>query len=95
MRLLKIFAMSAGIAIAAAASAYASQLVYTPVNPSFGGSPQNGSWLLSQASAQGEAASGSSGSGFSIDFPTFGTVTQTTPTTTTLPSTNTNTGTTN
>ncbi|MBO9172249.1 curli assembly protein CsgF [Rhizobium sp. L245/93] len=90
-------ALSAGIAITAAASAYASQLVYTPVNPTFGGSPQNGSWLLSQASAQGKAASGSgsSGSGFSIDFPSFGTVTQPAAATTTLPDTTTNSGTTN
>jgi curli production assembly/transport component CsgF len=38
--------------LAAAASARASELVYTPVNPSFGGSPLNGSWLLGSAAAQ-------------------------------------------
>ncbi|WP_406857184.1 curli assembly protein CsgF [Alsobacter sp. KACC 23698] len=32
----------------------ASQLVYQPVNPSFGGSPLNGNWLQSEASAQNE-----------------------------------------
>jgi curli production assembly/transport component CsgF len=82
MRVIKIAALTAGIIIAAAGSSYASQLVYKPINPSFGGDPQNGNWLLSQASAQGKAASGSSSSpGFSIDFPDFGGVTQ--PTTTT------------
>ncbi|MGD8307561.1 MAG: curli assembly protein CsgF [Ignavibacteria bacterium] len=28
------------------------QLVYEPINPSFGGSPLNGSWMFSQAQAQ-------------------------------------------
>jgi hypothetical protein len=55
-------------------SAQASQLVYRPTNPSLGGDPLNGNWLLSQASAQGEGASQSPG--FSIDFPDFGGVTQ-------------------
>lgn len=32
-------------------SSFASQLVYTPVNPSFGGSPLNGPYVLGQASA--------------------------------------------
>lgn len=30
----------------------ATELVYSPVNPSFGGNPLNGSWLLSNAQAQ-------------------------------------------
>ena len=30
----------------------ATQLVYTPINPSFGGSPLNGSYLLSKAQGQ-------------------------------------------
>ena len=29
-----------------------SELVYTPINPSFGGNPFNGEWLLNQAQAQ-------------------------------------------
>lgn len=33
-------------------AAPASELVYTPVNPSFGGSPLNGQWLLGYAGAQ-------------------------------------------
>lgn len=33
-------------------AAHASELVYTPVNPSFNGSPLNGQWLLGYAGAQ-------------------------------------------
>lgn len=33
-------------------TATATELVYTPVNPSFGGNPINGSWLLGNAQAQ-------------------------------------------
>lgn len=35
-----------------AQSAFSSQLVYTPVNPSFGGNPLNGSSLMANAQAQ-------------------------------------------
>ncbi|PKH32324.1 curli assembly protein CsgF [Shewanella sp. ALD9] len=38
----------------------ATQLVYTPVNPAFGGSYLNGSYLLANASAQNEHQGGSS-----------------------------------
>ena len=38
--------------LAPALSATASPLNYQPVNPSFGGSPLNGNWLQSQATAQ-------------------------------------------
>jgi curli production assembly/transport component CsgF len=33
-------------------SAHADELVYQPVNPSFGGNPLNGNWLLNNAQAQ-------------------------------------------
>ncbi|WP_408004318.1 curli assembly protein CsgF [Zestomonas carbonaria] len=33
---------------------HATELVYTPVNPAFGGNPLNGSWLLSNAQAQND-----------------------------------------
>lgn len=33
---------------------YATELVYTPVNPSFGGNPINGTYLLSNAAAQND-----------------------------------------
>ncbi|HEU0231524.1 MAG TPA: curli assembly protein CsgF [Burkholderiaceae bacterium] len=43
--------MAAALALAAAPS-MASQLIYTPVNPSFGGNPLNGTYLLSKAQAE-------------------------------------------
>jgi len=46
-------------------TAHASELVYVPVNPSFGGNPLNGPVLLNQANAQNgftEHSSSSSGS---------------------------------
>lgn len=42
------------IGIAASAPALATELVYHPVTPTFGGNPLNGSFLLSTAQAQGE-----------------------------------------
>jgi curli production assembly/transport component CsgF len=48
--------------VSASAPALASELVYHPVNPTFGGNPLNGVPLLSQAQAQGEGVkSGSQG----------------------------------
>jgi curli production assembly/transport component CsgF len=41
----------AGMTCLSIAPAMANDLVYQPVNPSFGGNPLNGSYLLSQASA--------------------------------------------
>ncbi|MDZ3992056.1 curli assembly protein CsgF [Pseudomonas sp. Teo4] len=44
-------------AMCLAACAFASQateLVYTPVNPAFGGNPLNGTWLLNNAQAQND-----------------------------------------
>jgi curli production assembly/transport component CsgF len=41
------------ILLGACSSAAASEIVYHPINPSFGGNPLNGSALLSQAQAQG------------------------------------------
>ena len=43
-------ALLGGMLLSAGASA--TELVYTPVNPSFGGSPLNGAWLLGNAQAQ-------------------------------------------
>ena len=39
-------------AFLAGGSLFAQQLVYQPINPSFGGSPLNGNWLLSSAQLQ-------------------------------------------
>jgi curli production assembly/transport component CsgF len=50
------------LVINVSAPAFASELVYHPVNPTFGGNPLNGAPLLSQAQAQGEGVkSGSQG----------------------------------
>ena len=52
-----IFGVSLVVWITLAASvAVASSLIYTPVNPQFGGSPLNGSWLLQAATAQNDFA---------------------------------------
>ncbi|SDG27135.1 curli assembly protein CsgF [Pelagibacterium luteolum] len=56
-------------AILVSAPAMASSMVYAPVNPSFGGDPLNGAWLLSQATAQTPGAGAPS---FAIDFPDLG-----------------------
>ncbi|MCY1274343.1 Type VIII secretion system (T8SS), CsgF protein [compost metagenome] len=37
-----------------AGSVQATELVYTPVNPAFGGNPLNGTWLLNNAQAQND-----------------------------------------
>lgn len=50
-----VFVRSGFVAIVALASlvpAQAGSLVYTPVNPSFGGAPNNGAWLLQQQQVQ-------------------------------------------
>jgi curli production assembly/transport component CsgF len=49
-----VFTAIAAISMSASASAFASELVYHPVNPTFGGNPLNGTFLLSTAQAQGE-----------------------------------------
>lgn len=76
---MKIIAAMAGVAVLAAGAfgAQASELVYRPINPSLGGDPLNGNWLLSQATAQTE---GGGSPGFSIDFPDFGGIPQPDPT---------------
>ncbi len=44
-----------GVAVLlSACAAQAGSLVYTPVNPAFGGSPLNGNWMMSQADAQNQ-----------------------------------------
>ena len=46
--------IAAIIAIGITVPASASEMVYHPVTPTFGGNPLNGSFLLSTAQAQGE-----------------------------------------
>lgn len=48
--------VSAIILFGSGSAAVASEIVYHPVNPTFGGNPLNGTPLLSQAQAQGEGA---------------------------------------
>jgi curli production assembly/transport component CsgF len=57
-----VFPAIAVLVASASAPALSSELVYHPVNPTFGGNPLNGAPLLSQAQAQGEGVkSGSQG----------------------------------
>lgn len=74
MKLRIVLMALAGVSLlGAAAPALASELIYRPVNPSFGGDALNGNWLLSQATAQ---TKGGGSPGFSIDFPDFGGIPQ-------------------
>ena len=63
-----IFATASLIGLTALSfSASASQLTYTPVNPTFGGNPLNGSYLLSTAQGQGNGTK-SGNQGPSVDL---------------------------
>ena len=46
--------MLGAVAVAATSPLWASQMVYQPINPSFGGNPLNGSFLLGKAQAQND-----------------------------------------
>ncbi|SKA26798.1 curli assembly protein CsgF [Consotaella salsifontis] len=70
VRTSRIIYLAFGLCISVTANATAGDLVYTPINPSFGGNPLNSSHLLAIASAQRDATardankgSGSGGSG--------------------------------
>lgn len=82
MKTLKAVIATFAIAALCGSSAWASELVYRPINPSLGGDPLNGNWLLSQATAQ---TTGGGSPGFTIDFPDFGGIPQADPTPTGLP----------
>jgi curli production assembly/transport component CsgF len=49
-----VIAALVAIGVEASTPAFASEMVYHPVSPTFGGNPLNGSFLLSTAQAQGE-----------------------------------------
>lgn len=51
--------------LALGADAGADELVYSPVNPSFGGNPLNGTWLLNNAQSQNSHRASDSGSRYS------------------------------
>lgn len=60
-----MFALFAGLG-----SAQAGNVIYQPVNPAFGGSPLNGSWLMQQGQAQNQfTKSGSGGSSYTPPTP--------------------------
>jgi curli production assembly/transport component CsgF len=73
-KLLKSVSLSCVLLAGAVQIAAASPLIYKPINPSFGGDPLNGNWLLAQG--QGQVKGGSGSPGFSIDFPDFGDIGQ-------------------
>ena len=50
MKTVKMLVLFAVVCISGAV--FASELVYKPINASFGGSPLNGNWMISQAQAQ-------------------------------------------
>jgi len=70
MQFSKVLVLAALLAAGASQATMAAQLTYKPVNPSFGGDPLNGNWLLAYGQAQNRGASANNG--FSIDFPDFG-----------------------
>lgn len=76
MRIFLSTVMAAAMVTSAPLTVAASELVYRPINPSFGGDPLNGNWLLSQATSQ---TAGGGAPGFSIDFPDFGGIPQPEP----------------
>ena len=53
-RLILNTTLTCALAAVFASGTSATELVYTPVNPSFGGSPLNGTWLLGSAQAQND-----------------------------------------
>jgi curli production assembly/transport component CsgF len=63
----RVAALCGAILLASCAAANAGSLLYTPTNPSFGGSPLNGGTLAATASAQNHAAHGSSRSSSSLN----------------------------
>ena len=67
MKLPSLF-LSSSLALFAAA-AQATELVYSPTNPAFGGSPLNGPYLLSNAQSQNDHSD--------PDAPSFGSTSQT------------------
>lgn len=56
------------VTLCVASSGQATELIYTPVNPSFGGNPQNGAFLLNKAQAQNNNKSNSTEKDFVTRF---------------------------
>jgi curli production assembly/transport component CsgF len=55
MRTVGVVSLGFGL-LALGSGAFASPQVYRPANPTFGGNPLNGTFLLQQAQAQGKGA---------------------------------------
>lgn len=60
---MRLFLSCAAILLATSAAS-AGNLVYQPVNPAFGGSPLNGSWLMQQGQVQNQFANKGAGAGY-------------------------------
>lgn len=54
MVILRAAALAAAANLFMSQAALAGSIVYQPVNPAFGGSPLNGSWMLSEAQVQNQ-----------------------------------------
>ena len=59
---IRLLSLTSALLLSLAHVAAAGTLVYTPINPNFGGNPLNGSLLLSQAQAQNQFTQSNSGS---------------------------------
>jgi curli production assembly/transport component CsgF len=59
---LRLLSLTSALLLSLAHVAYAGTLVYTPINPNFGGNPLNGSLLLNQAQAQNQFTQSNSSS---------------------------------
>jgi curli production assembly/transport component CsgF len=59
---LRLLSLTSALLLSFAHVAGAGTLVYTPINPNFGGNPLNGSLLLNQAQAQNQFTQSNSGS---------------------------------
>jgi curli production assembly/transport component CsgF len=52
LKILKFCLLSLALVLGGTGELFPQQLVYQPINPSFGGNPLNGNWLLSSAQLQ-------------------------------------------
>jgi curli production assembly/transport component CsgF len=62
MSIRKLMLLACVVTAMSAGAASAQQLVYTPINPSFGGNPLNSTQLFAEANAQNKYANSSSSS---------------------------------
>ncbi|MEZ0171329.1 curli assembly protein CsgF [Microvirga sp. TS319] len=78
MRNFGFYAIAIG-GVLASSGAFASEMIYRPQNPNFGGNPLNGTLLMQQAQAQGKGAKGQEQQIPEINFPDLGGVGNTPP----------------